>query len=104
MAITTINLTGLQNSTNVVDTVIAANIMANGLLGTMFVVSLTFIYLMVLVRRGNDFKKTMLVVSYIGFFISLLLSSIGFVDIYLVIVYLMLTAVFALINYLFKDN
>ena len=100
---TIINLTQLQNSTTIVDVVIASNQFAENLLGGMFVIAIALIMMMVLVRKGNDFGKSALAVSYVCFFISLFMRYLGFVDVYLVLGFLLMMAIFGLIEYLGQD-
>ena len=61
---TTINLTGLQNSTTVIDMVLYANQVTHNLAGGLLITAVFFIMLVTLIRRGHEIQKVLTVRAY----------------------------------------
>jgi len=90
---TLINLSGLQNATTVVDVVNYANSVTSNLVGGFFILSIFFIILVNLLRKGEDFADSMAVASFVGFIISAIARYLGFVSLYMVVAFLTLLAI-----------
>ncbi len=100
---TTINLTGLQNATTVVDLVNFANQQTDNLIGGFFIIAIFFVITVALVRKGYDFLQTVSVASFVCLVLSVFGRYMGFVSVYFVLFLIVMLAVFVSILFLRKE-
>jgi len=101
---TLINLTGLQNSTTVMDMVNYANQVTNNLGGSMLIFATFFVITISLVRRGYAFSDVLVVSSFICFVLSILARYIGFVSVHTMLLFLIMTAISGFILFFKKTD
>jgi len=96
------NLTTLQNATYVIDIMHYANDITGGVLGTLFLVSIFFILFFTFKLR-YDFDDTLTSAAFLTSVISLFLYLAGLINIWIMIVFVVITLACILYLYIGKQ-
>jgi len=102
--VTEINLTGLQNSTTMVDMIVFANQVTNNLASGFLIFAIFFIMTIALVRKGYEFSQVILTSSFICAVLSVMLRAIGFVSVYVMLAFGILAALSLLFEFIRKKQ
>ena len=94
----TINMTGLENATNVLGLIEYVNINASGMFITLILVALFFILFMNLRKYGT--LDALIGGSFPCFILSILFKSLGLINFAFVIMFFIITAFGAIFKYL----
>ena len=94
----TINLTGLDNATNVLDLVTYVNTNASGMFITLVLVALFFILFMNLRKYGAI--DALIGAAFPSFILSILFKSLGLINFAFVILFFIITAFGVIFKYL----